>query len=87
MKFKKGDRVVGIATVDDMRLEGVKGVVLDTKKGSPSRAISVRWDPLLTREEYGRDGHDCYNLCETGHGWRVTESDIKIQEEWVEEWR
>lgn len=82
MKFKKGDRVIGVKDYDGMRLVGVKGTVA----GEGEKIIMVCWDPKFTEEEYGCVGHDCVGLCEYGHGWWVKEDCIKHLEDWVGDW-
>lgn len=89
MKFRKGDRVVGIENYGGMGLTEVTGTVLGASNLNPAQ-VAVRWDPKLTPDNFGMHGHTCNNRCEDLHGWNVPETHIKKiggEKEWVEEWQ
>lgn len=68
-----GDRVECIRDSPDNNDSisvGMQGVIC-TIVDDTSPHIGVRWDEEVTA------GHDCAGSCSRGHGWFVTESDIK----------
>jgi hypothetical protein len=73
-KFKKGDRVIGIGTFDDKRIDCLYGTVIGEK--------SSRGNYPIEFDEY-INGHSCISSgrcvpCEPGHGWWVPPSQLKL---------
>lgn len=73
VKFKVGDRVVGIGTWDHKNIDGKYGTVFSTT-GSTHNNIAIEFD-----ENIG--GHDCSSAgkrCKDGHGWWVNPNQLKL---------
>lgn len=69
MKFKVGDRVVGIGVYDGKDIDGLKGRILDESDNAIECA--VEFDEKI-------HGHSCSNRGKKGHCWWVDKDQLKL---------
>lgn len=73
--YSVGDRVELIDDCPDDNEDlviGICGTVCDEDVGGRDVWVPVCWDIAVTR------GHDCNGKCESGHGWNVPRSYIRL---------
>lgn len=81
MNFEIGDRVISLVNHPDGNTRivvGSKGTVCNIHK-QMGRGLGVCWDRNV-------GGHNCDTFdCESGHGWWVSDEDVELLEEGINE--
>ena len=70
LDFKIGDRVIGLGSVDDKTINGIKGTIIDLSSHSKYK-YGIKFDKDI-------DGHSLYGKCPYGYGYFVRKQDIKL---------
>lgn len=69
MKFKKGDRIIGIGCYDGKNIEGLKGTIISDKPLNSQFAIE--FDKHI-------GGHECGGSGKSGHCWWLTVDHFRL---------
>ena len=83
MKFKVGDRVIGVGICDNVNLSDRTGVIKRVREGGSDYTYTVEWD------EEDDNFWNCDGVCAFNRGFNCKSTNVKRQkiDNWEEEFK